>query len=201
MFTPATVKGDSFRQLATRRFGTDGDAFLKLYPFNSDEEARAAQAASMRDQTFGWEMRTWARMQNKTGKSKVYVYFFSRVPPGPDSAARGAYHSAEILYAFNNVNSKRASDPFPRSPNLRRPWTDVDRKLANAMSSYWVNFAATGDPNGKGLLKWPVYKTKDDPAMLFADEIATGPLPHKPALDFLDGYYEKLRANGGAPQP
>jgi para-nitrobenzyl esterase len=36
-------------------------------------EARRAQANLMRDQTFGWEMRTWARLQ-QTGKSKVFLY-------------------------------------------------------------------------------------------------------------------------------
>lgn len=199
MFTPASVKGDAFRALAKRRFGAEADAFLKLYPFANDAEARSAQAASMRDQIFGWEMRTWARMQNKTGKSKAYVYFFSRVPPGPDSAARGAYHSSEILYVFDNINGKNSGDPFG-PPALRRPWTDIDHKLADMMSSYWVNFATTGDPNGKGLPKWPAYKAKDDHAMLFGDQTTVGPLPHKDALDFLDIYYERQRQTGGSPE-
>ena len=36
-----------------------------------------------------------------------------------------------------------------------RPFTDVDRKIADLLSSYWVNFATNGDPNGKGLPAWP----------------------------------------------
>ena len=50
-------------------------------------------------------MRTWARMQIKTGKSKVFVYYFSRVPPGPMGAKLGAYHASEIAYVFDNVKS------------------------------------------------------------------------------------------------
>jgi carboxylesterase type B len=36
-----------------------------------------------------------------------------------------------------------------------RPFTDVDRRVADMVSSYWVNFVTSGDPNGKGLPAWP----------------------------------------------
>jgi len=191
IFTNGNVTGQSFREQSTRRYGTDAEAFLKLYPFGSDAEAHAAQAASMRDQTFGWEMRTWARQQTATGKSKVYLYYFSRVPPGPDAARVGSQHGAEIPYAFNWVNG-------PNTTNT--PWTDRDRKLAEQVSSYWVNFATTGDPNGKDLPKWPAYQTKDDQALLIGDTVAIGPVPHKAALDFLDGFIGRQRKTAGRTQ-
>jgi para-nitrobenzyl esterase len=191
LFTPPTVKGDSFRQLASRRFAGDADKYLALYPFTSDEEARAAQAHSMRDQTFGWEMRIWARDQSKTGKSKVYLYYFSHVPPGINPNM-GAQHGAEIAYVFNYPNNTNAP---------KTPWADYDKKLADTVSSYWFNFAATGDPNGKGLPKWPAFHTKDEEAMGFGDKIDIIPVPNKPALDFLDAYYEKLWKSDSMPTP
>jgi para-nitrobenzyl esterase len=181
MFTPATVTLQSMKAAAQQRFGPEADAFLKLYPAQSDSEAWRAQADSMRDQTFGWEMRTWARMQSKTGKSKVYLYFFSRVPPGPAAARMGAFHSAEIAYVFHNTHRPG------------RPWEETDHQLSEIMSSYWVNFATTGDPNGKGLPVWPVFDPKADSLMSLGDKVEVAPIPHKPALDFLDGFIQKQR--------
>jgi para-nitrobenzyl esterase len=185
IFTPETTTAQSFRQQTARRYGADAEAWLKLYPFANDEEARAAQAASMRDQTFGWEMRTWARLQTRTGKSKVYLYYLSHVPPLPNAAWLGAQHGAEIPYAFNWPNGRHSTNVA---------WTDADKKLAEQVSSYWVNFATTGDPNGKGLPKWTPYQTKEDSAMGIADTLGMVPVPHKPALDFLDVFMERSRA-------
>jgi para-nitrobenzyl esterase len=180
-FTPATVTLQTMRDSAQQRFGPVADAFLKLYPAHSDTEAWRAQADSMRDQVSGWELRTWARMQTKTGKSKVYLYFFSHVPPGPTAARMGAHHSAEIAYVFHNTHRPT------------RPWEETDHQLSEIMSSYWLNFAATGDPNGKGLPAWPAFDSKADLAMGLREQVEVVPLPHQFALDFWEGYFENRR--------
>ena len=175
-FTSRTLTMAALHNSA-RRYGDGADAFLKLYPADSDAQAQAAQAAAIGDQFFGWEMRTWARLQAKTGKSKTYLYYFSRVPPGRNSELLGAYHSAEIAYAFHNLGI------------TNRPWEEADRKLADVMSSYWVNFATTGDPNGKGLPAWPVYDGRSERAMGLGNRIEPMDIPHKAALDFFDGWF------------
>ena len=48
------------------------------------------------------------------------------------------------------------------NPPANDSWQVGDHKLADMMSSYWVNFIATGDPNGKGLPQWQAYNTKND---------------------------------------
>ena len=184
IFTPDDVTGSSFRAESERMFGPDAAAFLKIYPFTTDREARAAQAASRRDRTFGWEMRTWARLQTRPGKSKVFLYYLSQVPPLPNAEWLGAQHGAEIPYAFNWPNGKHSTNV---------PWTVADRKLAEQMSSYWVNFAATGDPNGKELPTWNAYTISDDQAMEFDATPGMIPLPNKAALDFLDEHVQRIR--------
>ena len=81
--------------------------------------------------------------------------------PGPDAARFGAFHTSEVPYVLNTLYA---------SP---RPFTDVDRKLAGMMSSYWANFAASGNPNGKGLPLWPAYSGKAE-IMELGDK--TGPI-------------------------
>src|SRR5499427_3758474 len=41
IFTPETVTGESFKQQTERQYGPDAETVLKLYPFTSDQEARA----------------------------------------------------------------------------------------------------------------------------------------------------------------
>ena len=135
---PATGRRQSFVEQSRLPFRRqDGRISEACIPPDRMKKPQVSHYASFRDFSFGWQMRTWVRMQTKTGKQKAFLYYFDRVPPGPDSGRYGAFHASEIAYVFENLLPPR-------------PWQDMDRQLSEAtMSSYWVNFAATGDPNGK----------------------------------------------------
>jgi para-nitrobenzyl esterase len=75
-----------------------------------------------------------------------------------------------------------------------RPFQDADRKLADTMSSYWVNFATKGNPNGPGLPTWPVYDEQRDTLMALGDRVEPRPVPHKAALDFLEEHFRRAQA-------
>jgi para-nitrobenzyl esterase len=182
IFTPESVTAAAFRQQTERRYNGEATALLVAYPFTSDKEARLAQAHSMRDQTFGWEMRTWARLQAKTGKSKIYLYYFSHVPPMPNASWLGAQHGSEIPYALNWPNGAYSTHVS---------WTDADRKLADSVSTYWVNFATSGDPNGKGVPAWPAFDPKSERALTIGDTVTVTPVPNAAALDVWDGVLTK----------
>lgn len=173
---------------AHQRYGPRADQMLKIYPASTDEEAVKSFYGAFRDQNFGWEMRTWARISTKTGHQPAYLYYFSRRPPGPQSERLRAFHASELAYVFGTFFW-----PFP--------WEDTDRKLSDAMTSYWVNFATTGNPNGANLPKWPAYNADKDQALELGDQIAVRANINKAGIDFFDGYYQSLaetKLSGGA---
>ncbi len=129
---------------------------------------------------FGWQARTFATMAAKNQKSKVFVYFFTKVAPGtPEEINLGAYHSAEIAYVFNNLQ------------RWNRPWTNGDYKLSDIASSYWANFVITGDPNGPILTVWPVFKINDQRCQELGEKVVSIPIPGKEEYDFFNKLFHK----------
>jgi para-nitrobenzyl esterase len=141
------------------RFADRASEFLKIYPAGSDTESNAAQVKSFNDEV-AWNMRSWALSESKRGKGRSYLYYFTKVPPATGTQpSRGAIHTAEIPYALGNA---------------ARSWTDSDKVLSETMTSYWVNFAAAGDPNGKGLPVWPPFKGPSGRTMILGDKVEAG---------------------------
>jgi para-nitrobenzyl esterase len=61
--------------------------------------------------------------------------------------------------------------------------------MSDLMSSYWVNFARTGDPNGPGLPPWPAFAASDQRAMHFDAKSSARPVPNMTPIKALDAYY------------
>lgn len=80
--------------------------------------------------------------------SSAWVYHFERVRPGDLAAEMGAYHGAELPYMFNTHD-----EWLPTDQN--------DRILGDQMMAYWANFAASGNPNGQGLVYWPPFSAPE----------------------------------------
>lgn len=162
---------EQFKVNVKNQFGEKADVFLKYFPANTDEEAGKSQKL-MSQLFFGWHNYTWARMQSSHGTGKAYLYYFKRVPPGEPNY--GAFHSAEFGYALHTLKF------------WDRPFTEVDFKLEETMSSYWVNFAKNGDPNGEGLPVWPVFNDIKPEVIELGDEVKAAPLPYPDQLNFLN---------------
>ena len=133
---PATA--ESWRAEVQERYGDRASEFLKFYPGSTDEEAaRSAQREAV-DRGFNLKLVDWLATRGAT--KPVFAYLFTHVEPGPESGRYGAFHTSEVPYEFNTLHL---------SPG--RDFTDVDRRLADQLSSYVANFVKTGDPNGGSL--------------------------------------------------
>jgi para-nitrobenzyl esterase len=159
-------------------------ALVAAYPHATDEEARQAQLGLERDLRFGWDMWAWARLQAGTGQSPVFYYSFRQQPPFPAGsvyAGWGASHFAELWYVFDHLEQS----PWN--------WTAADRKLAEEMSSYWVNFARSGDPNGPGLPPWPAFTNAESKVQYLGDPIIVGSVANIHGLSVFDAVYSTVR--------
>ena len=189
------LRGPTAEQWTSRvrsRWGELADAYLKLYPAGSDTEAARSSEDAFRDDMF-WHMRLFAEAQARRG-NKAYLYYFTHEPPtDPGKPNLRATHTAEIPYVFNNLSPVRVF-PDASSPALASA-SPRDRALAETISSYWVNFARRGDPNGDGRSAWPAFRDKISGRPIILDDNIDG--QHAPAaarLDLYDALYAKLMA-------
>ncbi len=185
---------DSYMARMKALYGEHAGEMLKLYPAANEGEMKDSAGALAGDRFIAYSTWKWLDEQLQTGDSPVYRYHFEQAPPQPaGTPSHGAYHSADIEYVFETLDSK----------NL--PWTDADRKLSDMVSSYWTNFAKTGDPNGSGLPKWPQDRKKDGYQLMHLVEGAAQ-APHaapdtvRPRYEMLDGIWAE-KAGGGASNP
>ena len=166
----------NFVAFAHKRFGDRADEFLKLYPADSDEQAKRSAQDLAGDQFIAYSTWKWIEMQGATGQATVYQYEFDDAPPAPaNGEAHGAYHSAEIEFVFGALASK----------NL--PWRPEDKALSDLMSTYWSNFAKTGDPNGPSLPHWQAHNPEASyPVMHLDASSQAAPDEHRARYEFLD---------------
>lgn len=185
----APLKAAAYVESVHQQYGQLAGRVLELYPASSDEVAARSQLRLLRDNWFGWHVWTWARLQSRTGQGKVYFYNFAYVPnypPGSALAAVGAAHGFELGNVFAHVET------------LPPTATAKDKRVLETISTYWTNFAKSGNPNGPGLPLWPVFTERDQRVMNFgnpivADDIAQADLR---GLELQDAYTTELRSAG-----
>ncbi|WP_017589937.1 carboxylesterase/lipase family protein [Nocardiopsis ganjiahuensis] len=170
---PPDADVDEYHETVRAEHGADAERFLKLYPGQTQEQVLDSLLRAQTDKVMTRAMHRWARLQTRTGASDAYLYHFSHVPPEDGLEEYGAYHGAEVAYAYDNLGADSDAD-----------YTETDYRLRDRMSAYWVNFARTGDPNGSGLPAWPTVEEAPGLVMEFDGGSSMSPRPRPEAVDF-----------------
>jgi para-nitrobenzyl esterase len=171
-----------------RRYGAFADSLLKAYPAGEKSVPKTARDLA-RDAAFGWQTWIWARLQSQRGSSKVFMYYFDQhpdFPVGSEHEGFGAWHGREVPYVFGHLNDLQNEVP-----------SATDRVISDAMGTYWTNFAKYGDPNGKGMPKWPAFSDQHPEYMYLAGTPHPGPVPNEEGLKALDAYFAWRRSPEG----
>jgi len=171
-FSPPKASPASYEQQVRAGYGAKADLILAANPHATEAEAFAATKNLFRDSVFAWSTWRWASLQSQRGKGKAWLYYFDhRTPASP----AGASHASEIGFVFRKPG---------KSP------TEAEQSLSELMSSYWVNFARNGDPNGSGLPPWPAFTDAEPQAMHFDQTPGTRPgVPNYEQLKAMDEYF------------
>jgi para-nitrobenzyl esterase len=61
------------------------------------------------------------------------------------------------------------------------------------MTTYWTNFAKTGDPNGPSVPTWPKFGKVRGQALYLGTPIAVGGAPDVNSLAVFDAVYARVR--------
>ncbi len=185
----APTTAQTWKEGASKRWGTLADQGLKAYPAATDEEAKAASTRPFTD-AMAWDMRLFAKDQAKLGR-KAWLYLFAHRPPyDAGKPSLGAVHASEVAYVWDNL-AKPHLFPDGASPALAAA-SPTDQALARQVSQYWVNFARTGNPNGPGLPKWPEFgQLAPTQAMVLNDPSGPGPWLTQPQIDLYQATYDR----------
>ncbi|MEO6732136.1 MAG: carboxylesterase family protein [Ferruginibacter sp.] len=170
-----------------KRYGKFADNLIKAYPAGTNTVPKTARDLT-RDAAFGWQTWAWATLHAKTGKSKVFYYYFDQHSDYPDTSKRfgyGSSHGQEVAYVFQHLDVAK--------PEI----TSTDIAIADAISTYWTNFAKYGHPNSNGVPAWPAFSNAKPTVMYFAKTPHTGPVPSEASLKVLDDYFKWRRTSEG----
>jgi para-nitrobenzyl esterase len=136
---------------ATRLLDADAEALIGLYKqaYPGKDDTYIAQLL-LSQWTFTDGVTTQAERkaaQAAQGGAPDYFFYFAHHTTVRDGKLH-APHTSEIPYCL---------DSLAHAAPIIGPVTPQKQALADKVSTYWANFAKTGNPNGKGLPEWKPY--------------------------------------------
>jgi para-nitrobenzyl esterase len=189
------VNSSSSKEELFALFGEFKEEARKAYDPEGDKEFAEVITRFNTDWVWGEPARFVANSFEAMGEP-AYLFLFSYIPSHlKERMTYGPGHGTDISYVFNNLGIRGFGPPPP-------PPTDQDKEVARMMNTYWVNFARTGNPNGKGVPQWPVYNIKKNEILdIQPDGKPIGKSdPRKARLDLIEKAFKfrtEIQTRGG----
>jgi para-nitrobenzyl esterase len=147
---------DEMTRVVRESYHDDAEAIIAAYrheypkvnPFGIYAAIEASQ----------WRLPAFAQAARKAamGAAPAYAYIYSWRTPALDNRP-GTFHASELSFVFDNAE---ICDHY----SAGNPDAFV---LSKQMSSAWVSFARTGNPNHDQLPHWPAYAAETRATMIF----------------------------------
>ncbi len=113
------------------------------------------------DSLKGYFIATTFQAERKAALEGAPVYVYLMVwETLADNGRLRAHHALDVPLVFDNVETNRSMvGPGPEP-----------QRMADLMSSVWIKFVRTGNPNIEGLPQWPAYSREKRSTMVFDTE-------------------------------
>ncbi|HWE46883.1 MAG TPA: carboxylesterase family protein [Caulobacteraceae bacterium] len=156
-----------------QRYGAKGAPMYALYRARwPDKSPYLLHAQIVTDGGFRRWARRMAELKAAQGRAPVRMYQWNWATTAADGVF-GAVHASDVSASLNN-----------RRDAILGSETRKAAAATEALSSAWINFARSGDPNGEGVPSWPAYDTASRATLLLDDKVELVNDPDREVREF-----------------